>query len=201
MLNKTRSIPENFVSMYENADLAMNVYGVELANGKYAAKCFLGKAIKPVWFYSFKNKEAVEAMIESTANNQKAVKETKAKWAAERKAAKAVPMDVKVGTVFKASWGWEQTNVDFYEVTKIISPTMVEVTPISAAKTEEQWLAGKCVPVVGSFKGEPMKKKITGYNGKASFKASSCATAYQFDPIGFENGKPVFQSVYWSAYA
>lgn len=57
---------------------------------------------------------------------------------------------VKVGDVFVESWGYDQTNVDYYEVVRVM-PTMVEVRAIYA-RTEGEGHKTRLLPDVGNFK-------------------------------------------------
>ena len=197
MLTKTRYIPNGYELFFSDAALKIEIWALPIPTGKYLAQCFLGKATKPAWFYRLGSQESLQKQVEAQVASVIAREAMKAEYKAKRQ----MPVTVNVGDVFKSSWGYEQTNIDYYEVTKIISATMIEVTPIAANKTETQWLAGQCTPVKGSFKGEPMRKKVTGYMGKPYFKIASYADANLLEPTGFENGQPVYPSSYWSAYA
>lgn len=59
----------------------------------------------------------------------------------------------KVGDLFYSSWGYDQTNIDFYQVTSVKS-RMVGLTPISAKRKYDQTMAGHTTPVPNSFAGE-----------------------------------------------
>lgn len=54
---------------------------------------------------------------------------------AEVRAERAKPHAFKVGDILVCSWGWEQTNVDFYTVTAT-TPHTVELAPIASGLTE-----------------------------------------------------------------
>ena len=65
--------------------------------------------------------------------------------------------NVTVGTIFSESWGWEQTNVNFYEV---VSRTekMVTIREIGQKTVKEEPVADK-----GKFiSDETCRKKIKG---------------------------------------
>jgi len=194
---KTRYIPEGYSLFYSNAELKIEVWVLPIPSGQYLAQCFVGKAIKPAWFYRVSSEESLKKQVES----QVASVIVREKMKAEYKAKRSMPVVVNVGDIFKSSWGFEQTNIDYFEVTKVVSPTMIEVTPIAAAKTETGYLCGQCTPVKGSYYGEPMRKKVTGCMGKPYFKVESYASASLLEPTGFESGQPVYPSAYWSAYA
>ena len=124
----------------------------------------------------------VERMFEYCANYLKSLAEAeaykaerKAKRAAERAAAKE---NVKEGDIFVASWGWEQTNVDAYQVVakKGATVTLREIA-LKSVEGSEGFMSDLVVPVKDAFIGEEFKKRITG----RSIKISDCQTAF---PMG-----------------
>lgn len=81
-----------------------------------------------------------------------------------RAVAKAAALEtVKEGDIFVASWGWEQTNIDAYQVVakKGATVTLREITTASVEGTEG-FMSDQCVPVKDAFIGEEFKKRITG---------------------------------------
>ena len=86
--------------------------------------------------------------------------ERKAKRAAERAAAKE---NVKEGDIFVASWGWEQTNVDAYQVVakKGATVTLREIA-LESVEGSEAFMSDRVVPVKDAFIGEEFEKRITG---------------------------------------
>ena len=57
---------------------------------------------------------------------------------------------VQIGDIFYTCWGYEQTNVDFYEVVAV-TPKMAMVKPIRSHRTETGWLQGNAEPIPGAF--------------------------------------------------
>jgi hypothetical protein len=86
---------------------------------------------------------------------------------------------VKVGDIFYTSWGYDQTNVDFYEVLSVTpSGKSVKVRQIASRLSDDE---RGVVPVPGttvSYNGEPMLKKLK--SGPA-LKVASYATAWLWD--------------------
>ena len=89
-------------------------------------------------------------------------------WKQERKvaraAAKAAALEsVKEGDMYVASWGWEQTNIDAYQVIakKGATVTLREIATASVEGTEG-FMSDQCVPVKNEFIGGEFKKRITG---------------------------------------
>ena len=86
--------------------------------------------------------------------------ERKAKRAAEKAAALET---VQKGDIFVASWGWEQTNIDAYQVVEKKGAT-VALREIAVASIEgsEGFMSDRVRPVLNHFIGERFTKRITG---------------------------------------
>ena len=89
-------------------------------------------------------------------------------WKQERKvaraAAKAVALEsVKEGDIYVASWGWEQTNIDAYQVIarKGSTVTLREIA-VATVEGSESFMSDRVVPVKDEFIGDAFKKRITG---------------------------------------
>jgi hypothetical protein len=52
----------------------------------------------------------------------------------------------QVGAILACSWGYDQTNVDFYRIT-LRTKAFVEFERLESQVTENQFMSGKCVPV------------------------------------------------------
>lgn len=71
---------------------------------------------------------------------------------------------VKIGDFFVDSWGYEQTNVDWYQVTKV-SPASVWLRRVKSDRTETGYMTGECVPVKNAFIGDEKRKKLRQNSG------------------------------------
>ena len=88
----------------------------------------------------------------------------KAERKAQRAAARVAAVEsVKEGDLFVASWGWEQTNVDAYQVVakKGATVTLREVA-LRTIDGSEGFMCDRVVPVKDAFIGGEFKKRITG---------------------------------------
>jgi hypothetical protein len=88
-----------------------------------------------------------------------------------------LPTNVVVGSIFRCSWGYDQTNVDFYQVVKLNKAT-VSVRPIAKHVVEDGMMCGKATAVKDSFTGEPMVKRIRVSPQSTSFRVTSFSNAY-----------------------
>lgn len=76
-----------------------------------------GKAEKPQIYAIYKDDEQREQAINDFLDRRQA----RAKQVAERKQARRLTRDhnVKVGDIYYCSWGYDQTNIDFYKVVDV----------------------------------------------------------------------------------
>ena len=82
---------------------------------------------------------------------------------------------VKIGDVFYTMWGYDQTNVDFFEVVKV-TEKMVTVKPIKQNRIETGWLQGNAEPIKGAFYSDGFYKEsyttrtyaYNNFNGNAA---------------------------------
>ncbi|BCA97241.1 hypothetical protein TUM19329_36020 (plasmid) [Legionella antarctica] len=69
---------------------------------------------------------------------------------------------LQIGSILYTSWGYEQTNIDFYEVTRLIGKTTLELREISQSCVPGQYgLSGKTKPIPSHFVSDPFKKRIS----------------------------------------
>lgn len=70
----------------------------------------------------------------------------------------------KVGDILYASWGYEQTNVDFYEVVEV-SGQSATIRKISRHVVADHTYSVDVMPNPGSFVGAPKKKRVQKSRG------------------------------------
>lgn len=97
---------------------------------------------------------------------------------------------IKLGDIFVSSWGYEQTNVDFFEVVKV-TPKGVGIVEIGKQSIGDTGGPSvKVVPVPGSAgKGAPVKsKQVRDTGGTKRIRINSYSTARLWD------GQPEYQT-------
>lgn len=84
----------------------------------------------------------------------------------------------KVGDLFYSSWGYDQTNIDFYQVTKVLNKS-IELTPIAGQAKYDQHMAGHTKPLPNQFTGEA-KRHIVRFstNDSPYVKLTSYSSAW-----------------------
>jgi|GEM_PF-909000 hypothetical protein len=150
----------------------------------YYAIAFVGKQSKPIWHHSFGTRaherdEAIQKLIDSRKARMKVKEEEQAE---KRK----FSTDLFMGDILYTSWGYDQTNVDWYEVVEVTGPQSVIIREIGAT-TRRTDSAGNdyMMPTPGDYIGPEMKKRVSPGN---SIKITSFAYAHKWD------GKPKYET-------
>lgn len=122
------------------------------------------------------------------ANQEKRAAEYREQKKADRRAAAA---EVKVGDIFVNSWGYDQTNVDFAEVTAL-NGLKATLRPLSHTTSQTEGyssMAGHAMPTPGAYKGGEFTKQLQGSAGHPAFSAK-CGYWRKWD------GRPQYESWY-----
>lgn len=139
----------------------------ELA-GKVFLKAWSGKADVPAFYYSFRTLTQAQEYAERFVANVQSSMARVLQRAAERKAVRAADF-YAVGDVVENSWGYDQTNVDFYEVTEVKEKSIVMREVKQNCSDHGGPSGGSTQPRRGEFCGEPFTKKV-GERGWIAFK-------------------------------
>lgn len=150
------------------------VYVYTSGRGRPAALMYGGNRTKADYHYSYGTEQLAREAAERYLDGQAAAAARKAQHKAERSA----PNTLNVGDVLVCSWGYEQTNIDFYEVTAKPGAHFVEIRQIAQRTASESGPSERVVPAPGEYVGEPMRKKASATN---SVRIASYASAYKWD--------------------
>lgn len=97
---------------------------------------------------------------------------------------------ITVGTILVSMWGYDQTNVDWYEVVAVTRAT-VQIRQIRGRRVRDAGFMSEHVePIPGEYIGEPMRRKPLSYIERPAVSINSVANAYLWD------GKPQTASHY-----
>lgn len=155
MTTETTIVPGRYVpagSIAVDLDGAGVVYTYE-QRGAPIAIAYYGKARKPAWHLRFRSVEQRTQEIEGV---RKCLAE-RAAMMLRRKVERAGPHPLVVGDVVYHSWGWEQTNVDFYVVVET-TKNFVTLAPIPSVEVESAGLSSMAAYVVA---GDPKAADMT----------------------------------------
>lgn len=212
--------PKDTAPAYTDADLGIEIYH----EGTTSAKGFAGKRAAPDFYMRFRSAERRDEYI---ADYIKGQQDRAARKLAERHAKAGWQHGCKVGDIFRCLWGYDQTNIDYYEIVKVCGKA-VEVLEIASQSQETGWLQGDSVPAPGKYVQEadykspeslahhertgcylmrtPAPRRMIpqrGYrnNSEPSLSIHSYASAYPHKPTEIAPGVKVFKPDHWTAYA
>jgi hypothetical protein len=190
--DRSHFIPKGAVKYADRQSSAV-VYAYSNAAGMPLLLGFHGKAQKPDFHYRYRNEEQRQAKAKA---HFEAIRAREADRIQRREKRKAEGHQFKVGSILRCSWGYDQTNIDYFEVTRLIGATMIEIREIAQESYTTGWLTGRCVPMAGKFIGKPMRKIAKG----DSVRIYSFAHAYLVEPE-IKAGVPVYEGSSFSSYA
>lgn len=155
-------MPREFYMPQSDTLAAVDCSGTDAAvstyerNGVPYAIAFHGSAAKPDWHHRFRS---IEQRAQHIANYLEGRRQRAATMAA-RKAERCKPHDYKPGDILASSWGYDQTNVDFYEVIEVTERTIVVRQVAQECVEGSGGPSEKVVPVPAKYVGEPVKKVV-----------------------------------------
>lgn len=162
LLNKTLDFPE------VNATIYYKINGHE-EYVEYIAAGFSGKKDKADFYYRFSNKDKFDHYVDKYINAIKSDIESKLKYKEEKKnKAKAVYDNLNIGDVIYTSWGYDQTNIDFYQVTGKFGSNSLKIRElddkdVTESNSEISSMAGYKVPIKDKFAGIEKTIRVIGH--------------------------------------
>lgn len=170
----------------DGTDLDIWTYESEGANGTiYLVIAFQGKQSKPLYHYSYRNEADRDKRIKDTIRSRKLTLDMKKKRQEDKK---NFQHSLEVGSILYSSWGYDQTNVNFYEVTDVKGKQVI-LRPIAQKTVKEDAYYESVVPSPGRFTGPAIRRTPSGTNpSNVSVKINSSQYASLWD------GRPKQQS-------
>lgn len=177
MQTKQRHIPKDLTQTTVHPDIpnAIVHYSAVPVRGLIWAMYFKGKSSKPVHNWLVKPEQfqkSVDKFFNAVQSSTAAKVERRASIAASQMQAHA---GIAVGTVLVQTWGYDQTNVDFYQVVAVL-PKTLRVRPIGKNYRESPglFMAGYATPCPGHYAGaaatiKPNKYRV--WDGKPVYES------------------------------
>lgn len=161
---------------------------------------FSGRAKKPVQFKFTGATSNTDARDKAHAMLRILQAKQQEKVAAKQLAESNFVNQINVGDVLVSSWGWEQTNIDYYQVTTRFGKRGVVLREIAKQNTKVNaaHMTGECIPLPSQFIGDEMKRKVLD-NGM-SVKISRFQMA-SLKPLELVNDVREYKTDHWTAYA
>jgi hypothetical protein len=137
--------------------------------GKPAAAMFGGKRSKPDNQYYYRDEtrraEAIQQYFEGLEGD--------ARRKEERKQKRQVPNTLKVGDILDGSWGYDQTNVEFFQVVEVKGQYVMvrELCQITDKNKSSGGMSDYRLPVPDAFtaNSKPIRKKVQ-YGNTVTFR-------------------------------
>ena len=159
---------KNLISLYASVNVGLEI-NVErcVALGRNLR----GKSIyaKPIFNYRFNSLERMQEWLGKDLNRRLEIKAFDDQRKLDRKKALEVN-PFQVGQILYDSWGYEQTNIDFYQVIEVKNKSVV-LQPIKGQMMPSEGyssMAGMTAPVANSFYGDPILKKVNAWVSETS---------------------------------
>lgn len=162
-----------------SADDGSEAFVFQWAPGYVVGLGFTGTAGKPAYYYRYRSVAAAQEKGEAHLAGIKAWRERVGRGRAERTEFRT---NMAPGTVLSASWGYDQTNIDYYQVIRVVEGGRTVVIRPIASRThvgdKDPWMTGSCWPLAGEFTGSESTHRV---QPGEHVKVSSCATASPWD--------------------
>lgn len=176
---KKQNKKEICIEMYLNSNGSREDYkGLTIVryiskyNQKNAVAIWKHRGYKPIYNYGFNDVEEMEKWIENekiVADRDEISLQNDMKKYEERKAL------IQKGSILFSSWGYEQTNIDFFKVLERKGDFVIIQEIGSRIEKYDHFMSGTKVADESVTIGEPMRKKLTKYGSVnlASYKWTS----------------------------
>jgi hypothetical protein len=180
----------NFFNSKENAQVEeyKNLKIVRYTKGdRFLVAIWANKQMKPYRHFYFTAIEKREKYIDDTKVIADRNEVRIARIKAEKKAFKP---ELNIGDIYASSWGYEQTNVNFYQVVEVKGKCTIVLREIAQdyIKGTEGNMSCKVTARKDDFvNNELIQKRVT----KTGVKLASYQYAYKWD------GKPKYKSWYY----
>jgi len=153
--------------------------------GKPAAAVYSGRSDKPLWDYFFGSTLAREQYIDDQVEKSKAAMSARQERA---QAKRDFQHGLKDGDILYSSWGYDQTNINFYEVVGVVGK-QVFIREVESKVVRSERGSDYVVAVPGRYTGAILKKvPQRGYRGEPYVKVNDSQNAYPWD------GKPKYET-------
>lgn len=153
---KTRYIPPDY-TIRTHPDLPGTV--VYISPDKIYALAYVGRAVNLKWNYRFRDAKHLETYISDFFESLLKKEKEKAK----SKPGKDFRHSLKIGDILSYSWGYDQTNVDFFQVVKTTEKS-VSIRQIASTVEQRGFMSGDAKPIKDRFVGPIQTKRVKPNN-------------------------------------
>jgi len=181
-LTREYYIPANSTEV-KDPDSEAIAYTFTDRKGRPCASGFGGQRSKPDWCFAFRSEEHRAKHIKEYFAIQQGRDADKEQRAAKRNATVTA---LQVGDILYYSWGYDQTNAQFYQVVEVKpSGKSVMIREIAQEQTTTGFMCGQAMPIKDKFRGEAFLKRAAEDSVRMDY-----SSARKWD------GRPVYVSWY-----
>lgn len=183
MKTLTRYIPQGSVEYKpEIGEYPKDLLTVYINFDRNSAIAYKGKSNKHLWYNRFNSESEMKDKIAKTAKQLMDWEDLKA----ERKEKRKAPTNLKVGDILYSSWGYDQTNVNFYKIVETKGKRMVVVREVgSKIVSSDGGASTHVVAVPDRFVSDKVYNRLAT-NDRVN--VTDCQTAWLWD------GRPVYET-------
>jgi hypothetical protein len=166
---------------------------------RFSVISYLADAFNPTEHYTYKTEEKARAAVAKFAIWAEEIAAERDKRKQQRRADMDKPHGLQVGDIVRSSWGYDQTNTDYYQITKLCGAHTVEVRKVAQMSENTSFMSGVCVPVPGQFVSEAMRRTVDRY-GSVNILRATYGRASKIEPT-IAGGVKCYTPAGWSSYA
>lgn len=175
-----RDIPVGSIEVKDPQSTAV-CYKYSLGDGTPCVIYYMGNQTTRRRGYRFKNELQREGWIKSYFQKVQEMEARKEVRKKEKKHNSNMDIEMalkeyKVGDIFVSSWGYDQTNIDFFQIIEKKAKTFVMRELESQTVYTTGFMEGEVVPVRDKFKGKPFKKVL-----KYGYTSHECGALHLWD--------------------
>lgn len=155
-------------------------------------------AKKARYNYSFKTKEALKKSVKYYMDEELKRAEADKKYKDEKKQkAEIFKNELEVGSILYTCWGYEQTNVEFFQVVSL-KGAKVSLRELRKHSEAKGFMSEEVAPQPNVFLNDEILERriMSGY-----IKIDNCTNAYLLDYKELETGTKIYKTLTASHYA
>jgi len=125
-INKELEQTKRFISSSynRNVDSDNPLFAIYIDDDRFITQYYRRKQRKPYEYFCHSTKKDMDEYVEKCIEREERIAKAKIKEKVEKKAKNDnFIKSLKVGDIFHASWGYEQTNVNFYQIVSLKKST------------------------------------------------------------------------------
>lgn len=157
MRKRERYIPTGFAKVADKQSSALVYIGLN-RRGKPAAIGYSGKRGKADFHHYFLNEKDRETYVTRYFQSIRQSEEIRQERHQQRKA--ATNSKLFIGAILETRWGYDQTNIEYFQVTALVGTKMVELRELKRAVKPTGWARDDVYPVFDEFMGETIRRRV-----------------------------------------